>query len=114
LVKDGESISGPLPRRSPKEGCFGRSTRPAASREKHSPPRLSTLVVTERAKKIGLELAPHDVRRTFAKLAHKGKVPIEQIQLALGHESIQTTERYLGIQQDLINAPGECLGVEID
>ena len=46
------------------------------------------LVVTERAKKIGFELAPDDVRRTFAKLAHKGKVPIEQIQLALGHESI--------------------------
>ena len=48
------------------------------------------LVVTEAAKKIGLELAPHDARRTFAKLAHKGKAPIEQIQIALGHESIQT------------------------
>jgi integrase len=33
------------------------------------------LVVTERAQNIGLELAPHDVRRTFAKLAHKGKFP---------------------------------------
>ena len=55
------------------------------------------LVVTERAKKIGLELAPHDVQRTFAKLAHKGKVPIEQIQIALGQESIQTTERQLGV-----------------
>lgn len=31
------------------------------------------LVVTERARKIGLELAPHDARRTFAKLAHKGR-----------------------------------------
>jgi integrase len=72
------------------------------------------LVVTERAKKIGLALAPHDVRRTFAKLAHKGRVPIEQIQLALGHESIQTTERYLGVQQDLLNAPGEYLGLEVD
>jgi integrase len=72
------------------------------------------LVVTERAKNIGLELAPHDVRRTFAKLAHKGKVPIEQIQLALGHESIQTTERYLGIEQDLENAPGEFLGIVLE
>ena len=71
------------------------------------------LIVTERAKNIGLELAPHDVRRTFAKLAHKGKVPIEQIQLALGHESIQTTERYLGVEQDLLNALGEYLGVEV-
>jgi len=40
------------------------------------------LIVTERAKTIGLELAPHDARRTFAKLAHKGKAPIEQIQIA--------------------------------
>jgi site-specific recombinase XerD len=72
------------------------------------------LVVTGRAKKIGLELAPHDVRRTFAKLAHKGKVPIEQIQLALGHESIQTTERYLGVQQDLLNAPGDYLGIVVE
>ena len=72
------------------------------------------LVVTERAKNIRLELAPHDVRRTFAKLAHKGKVPIEQIQMALGHESIQTTERYLGVRQDLLNAPGEYLGVVLD
>jgi site-specific recombinase XerD len=72
------------------------------------------LVVTERAKTIGIELAPHDVRRTFAKLAHKGKVPIEQIQIALGHESIQTTERYLGVRQDLLNAPGEYLGVEVE
>jgi integrase len=47
------------------------------------------LVVAEKAKKIGLELAPHDARRTFAKLAHKGKVPIEQIQLALGHEAFR-------------------------
>jgi site-specific recombinase XerC len=72
------------------------------------------LVVTEPAKKIGLELAPHDARRTFAKLAHKGKAPIEQIQIALGHESIQTTERYLGIRQDLTDAPCDHLGIELE
>jgi site-specific recombinase XerD len=71
------------------------------------------LVVTGRAKKIGLELAPHDARRTFAKLAHKGKAPIEQIQIALGHESIQTTERYLGVRQDLTDAPCDHLGIEV-
>jgi len=48
---------------------------------------------------IGLkEIAPHDLRRTFAKLAHKGRAALEQIQLSLGHASIQTTERYLGDQ----------------
>lgn len=71
------------------------------------------LVVTGRAKAIGLELAPHDARRTFAKLAHKGKAPIEQIQIVLGHESIQTTERYLGVRQDLTDAPCDHLGIEL-
>ena len=39
---------------------------------------------------MGGSLAPHDVRRTFAKLAHKVRVPLEQIQITLGHASIQT------------------------
>ncbi len=46
---------------------------------------------------IGLpEPTPHDLRRTFAKLAHQGHAALEQIQLSLGHSSIQRTERYLG------------------
>ena len=44
------------------------------------------------------KLAPHDLRRTFAKLAHKGRAALEQIQLSLGHSSITTTERYLGVR----------------
>ncbi|MBM3766127.1 MAG: hypothetical protein FJW32_12125 [Acidobacteria bacterium] len=48
---------------------------------------------------------PHDLRRSFAKLAHKGRAALEQIQLSLGHASIQTTERYLGVRQDLTDAP---------
>jgi site-specific recombinase XerD len=51
------------------------------------------------AEKIGLKsIAPHDLRRTFAKLAHKGRAALEQIQRSLDHASIQTTERYLGVQ----------------
>jgi hypothetical protein len=30
---------------------------------------------------------------------------LEQIQMALGHASIQATERYLGVRQDLSDAP---------
>ena len=45
---------------------------------------------------------------------HKGRVPIEQIQLSLGHESIQTTERYLGVRQDLQDAPCDYLGIEVE
>ena len=52
---------------------------------------------------LGIHVAPHDLRRTFAKLAHKGHAPLEQIQLSLGHASVQTTERYLGLEQDLVD-----------
>ena len=60
------------------------------------------------------KLAPHDLRRTFAKLAHKGRSGLEQIQLSLGHASITTTERYLGVRQDLSDAPCDHLGLTIE
>jgi integrase len=42
-------------------------------------------------------IAPHDCRRTCAKLCRASGGELEQIQLLLGHASVQTTERYLGI-----------------
>lgn len=66
----------------------------------------------EKLKKQGI--APHDLRRTFAKLAHKGGSPIDQIQLSLGHDSINTTEKYLGVEQDLTDAPCDHLGLRLD
>ena len=51
------------------------------------------LIVRGYADRLGIGLAPHDLRRTFAKLAHRGQAPLEQIQLSLGHESLLTTER---------------------
>ena len=65
----------------------------------------------EKLEKCGI--APHDLRRTFAKLAHKGGSPIDQIQLSLGHDSIQTTEKYLGVEQDLTDAPCDHLGLKL-
>lgn len=59
------------------------------------------------------KLAPHDLRRTFAMLAHKGRAALEQIQLSLGHASITTTERYLGVRQDLTDAPCDHLGIKV-
>jgi site-specific recombinase XerD len=70
-------------------------------------------VVAHYATRLGLSVAPHDLRRTFAKLAHKGGSPIDQIQLSLGHSSMQTTERYLGVQQDLVFAPCDFLGLSL-
>lgn len=61
----------------------------------------------------GLAVAAHDLRRTYAKLAHKGGAGLDQIQLSLGHASIQTTERYLGVTQDLTDAPGDRLGLTL-
>jgi len=71
-------------------------------------------VVREYAEKCGFEgLAAHDLRRTFAKLAHKGGAKLDQIQLSLGHASIKTTERYLGVEQDLQDAPCDRLGLRL-
>jgi integrase len=60
------------------------------------------------------ELAAHDLRRTYAKLAHKGGAGLDQIQLSLGHLSIKTTERYLGVEQNLTDAPGDRLGLSLE
>jgi site-specific recombinase XerD len=71
-------------------------------------------IVASYAKKLESQgIAPHDLRRTFAKLAHKGGSPIDQIQLSLGHDSIQTTEKYLGVEQDLTDAPCDHLGLRL-
>ncbi len=70
-------------------------------------------VVAHTGAALGLEIAAHDLRRTYAKLAHKGGSGLDQIQLSLGHASIQTTERYLGVEQDLTDAPGDRLGLRL-
>jgi site-specific recombinase XerD len=70
-------------------------------------------VVAAYAGPLGLTVAPHDCRRTFAKLALKGGARLEQIQLSLGHASIRTTERYLGVEQDLTDAPCDRLGLRL-
>src|ERR1700687_4239601 len=58
-------------------------------------------------------IAPHDLRRTCAKLCRAGGGELEQIQLLLGHASVQTTERYLGTKQDLVNAPNDAIKLRV-
>ena len=60
------------------------------------------------------ELAPHDLRRTCAKLCRKAGGDLEQIQLLLGHTSIQTTERYLGTEQALAHAVNDAIGLDME
>jgi integrase len=58
---------------------------------------MTEKVVRQFAAKAGIDtLAPHDLRRTSARLCHGAEGEMEQIQFRLGHVSIQTTERYLG------------------
>jgi integrase len=59
-------------------------------------------VVKAAAKRTDIQnLAPHDLRRTCARLCHLAGGELEQIQFLLGHASVQTTERYLGRKQKL-------------
>jgi site-specific recombinase XerD len=58
-------------------------------------------------------LAPHDLRRTAAKLSRAAGGELEQIQLLLGHASVQTTERYLGTKQDLVHAPNDGIKLRV-
>jgi integrase len=69
-------------------------------------------IVEQSAKQIGIEhFGAHDLRRTCAKLCRKGGGDLEQIKFLLGHSSIQTTERYLGSQQEIAVAVNDNLGL---
>jgi integrase len=58
-------------------------------------------------------LAPHDLRRTCARLCHSSGGELEQIQFLLGHASVQTTERYIGSKQKLQDAVKDRLGISV-
>jgi integrase len=69
-------------------------------------------VVEQSAKEIGIErFGVHDLRRTCAKLCRRNGGDLEQIKFLLGHSSIQTTERYLGSEQELAVAVNDNLGL---
>ena len=70
-------------------------------------------VVKEFAAKLGVpKLAPHDLRRSCARLCHAAGGEMEQIQFLLGHVSVQTTEKYLGCKQRLRGAVNDRIGIE--
>jgi integrase/recombinase XerD len=58
-------------------------------------------------------LAPHDLRRTCARLCHGCGGELEQIQLLLGHASVQTAERYIGSKQKFQDAVNDRLGISV-
>jgi integrase len=46
-------------------------------------------------------------------LCRAGGGELEQIQLLLGHASVQTTERYLGTKQDLAHPPNDAIKLRL-
>jgi site-specific recombinase XerD len=70
-------------------------------------------VVKQYAGKLGIsKLAPHDLRRSCARLCHNAGGELEQIQFLLGHVSVQTTEKYLGCKQGFREAVNDQIGIE--
>lgn len=56
---------------------------------------------TKALKDLGIgSIAPHDMRRTGAALAHAAKMPLEYISKQLGHASLDQTMAYIGILPD--------------
>ena len=93
MERFGEGDRGPnLPRRQPAWHALGKGISE----------NVIWYVVRSVAERMQLDnLAPHDLRRTCARLCHLNGGELEQIQFLLGHVSVLTTERYLGCKQNL-------------
>ena len=96
----------------------GHVFRPVNRGDQISGERLSEKVVWQMLKTYvagaGLpDIAPHDLRRTTAKLCRAAGGELEPIQMLLGHSSVQTTERYLGTRQDLAHAPNDGIKLKL-
>jgi len=70
-------------------------------------------IVRKHGKAIGKpELAPHDLRRTFAQLGYEAGITITQISVLLGHDSVATTEKYLDLHLDFENTVSDFIPLE--
>ena len=84
---------------------FRRVSRQEKVRGEGLTPKAIWHIVKAAAKRADIKnLAPHDLRRTCARLCHLAGGELEQIQFLLGHASVQTTEHYLGCKQKLRHA----------
>jgi site-specific recombinase XerD len=96
----------------------GHLFRPVLRGDRVAGDRLGEKVVWQMLRRYAAEvgvpgIAPHDARRTCAKLCRAAGGELEQIQLLLGHASVQTTERYLGTKQDLVHAPNDAIKLRV-
>lgn len=58
------------------------------------------------------DLAPHDLRRTYAQLGYDAGVSLTQISKLLGHTSVATTQRYLNLDLNLDITAGDFVPFE--
>ena len=78
-------------------------------------PKVLWKVVKDAAKHADMEkLAPHDLRRTCARLCRLAGGELDQIQFLLGHASVLTTERYLGCKQNLGHPVNDLFDLKTD
>jgi integrase len=72
-------------------------------------------IVSRYGEQIGLsQLAPHDLRRTFAQLGYEAGISITQISKLLGHANIETTQRYLNLDLDLETTASDAIPLSGD
>jgi integrase len=62
-------------------------------------------IVRQHVPLVDAAVRPHDLRRSFARIAFENHAAIEQLSITLGHASISTTERYIGAKQNFRIAP---------
>lgn len=65
-------------------------------------------ILTEVGKELGLEnISGHSLRKTYAHRLYNWKNDVEYVRRALGHTSIETTKRYLGLSKAVIREASE-------
>lgn len=94
-------VTGPLLRQVSRDGAIGERLSPAGV----------WWVVRQYAERLGVKLAPHDLRRTAATLAYKGGARVRSVQAMLGHSSVATTEMYLSSVDLLEDPAGDHMGL---
>jgi len=80
----------------------GPNRQPVSTNRRLSPRSVERIVATyaARHRKKRIHLAPHDLRRTFAKLCKESGMSWEALREQMGHTSVNITERYVGHEVD--------------
>lgn len=70
-------------------------------------------IVKKAGADVGMELRPHDLRRSFANVLEESGFDIQDISVALGHENISTTSVYMDKNPHRVLAVGRKLRIDL-